>query len=211
MNEIGREALNYALNIDLYECLGLIFGILAVWYLIRESVLTWPAGILYVLVSFVVFWKIQLYGDLLLHVIFLVLNGYGWYFWIYGKNEDEKELPITTCSPRQNIIILLFSCMGIIAFGYFLAHIHTIWDHIPPAALPYWDSTTSILSVTGIWLMTKKKIENWYYWFIVDVLACGIYFYKGIYFYSFLYGIYIAMAVSGYLAWKKSPNLLSRS
>ncbi|WP_420581735.1 nicotinamide mononucleotide transporter [Reichenbachiella sp.] len=53
-------------------------------------------------------------------------------------------------------------------------------------------------------------MENWYYWFAVDVLACGIYFYKGIYFYSFLYGVYIVMAVSGYLAWKKSPNLLSK-
>ena len=211
MNEIVQDILNYALSIDLYELSGLIFGILAVWYLIKESILTWPAGILYVLVSFVVFWKIQLYGDLLLHVIFLVLNIYGWYFWVFGKKENEEELPITTYSLNQNLIVLLISIVGIWGFGFFLANINTIWSHIPPAALPYWDSTTSILSVTGIWLMTKKKLENWYYWFVVDVLACGIYFYKGIYFYSFLYGVYIAMAVSGYLAWKKSPNLLSRS
>ncbi|SMD31707.1 nicotinamide mononucleotide transporter [Reichenbachiella faecimaris] len=211
MNEIVQEILSYALSIDLYEFFGLVFGLLAVWYLIKESILTWPAGILYVIVSFVVFWKIQLYGDLLLHLIFLVLNIYGWYFWVFGKKKNEKELPITTYSLMQNAYILLLSIMGILGFGYFLAHIHFVWSHIPPAALPYWDSTTSILSVTGIWLMTKKKLENWYYWFIVDVLACGIYFYKGIYFYSFLYGIYIAMAVSGYLAWKKSPNLLLRS
>lgn len=211
MNEIVQDILNYALSIDLYELSGLIFGILAVWYLIKESILTWPAGILYVLVSFVVFWKIQLYGDLLLHVIFLALNIYGWYFWVFGKKENEEELPITTYGLNQNLIVLLISIVGIWGFGFFLANINTIWNHIPPAALPYWDSTTSILSVTGIWLMTKKKLENWYYWFVVDVLACGIYFYKGIYFYSFLYGIYIAMAISGYLAWKKSPNLLSRS
>ncbi|MEP2026395.1 MAG: nicotinamide riboside transporter PnuC [Reichenbachiella sp.] len=207
MNEIVQEILSYSLNIDGYEFLGLIFGILAVWYLIKESILTWPAGILYVLVSFIVFWEIRLYGDLLLHVVFLALNIYGWYFWVYGKQSKNKDLPITTYHLKQNIYILLISILGIFVFGYFLAHIHSIWDHIPPAAVPYWDATTSVLSITGIWLMTKKKLENWYYWFIVDVLACGIYFYKGIYFYSFLYGVYIAMAVSGYLAWKKSPNL----
>jgi len=211
MNSIIKEIFSYAEHIDLFELLGLIFGLLTVWYLIKESVLTWPAGILYVLISFVVFWEIQLYGDLLLHIIFLVLNIYGWYFWIFGKKKDEKELPITTYVFSQNLIVLLFSIIGIFGFGYFLSNIHLIWVHVPPAALPYWDATTSILSVTGIWLMTKKKLENWYYWFVVDVLACGIYFYKGIYFYSFLYGLYIAMAVSGYLAWKKSPNLLSRS
>ncbi|MEO9806117.1 MAG: nicotinamide riboside transporter PnuC [Reichenbachiella sp.] len=210
MTQIGHEILNYALGIDSYEFLGLIFGLLAVWYLIKESILTWPAGILYVLVSFIVFWKIRLYGDLLLHVVFLVLNIYGWYFWIFGRKNEEKELPITTYDPKQNLLLLLISGFGIVIFGYFLANINNIWGHIPPAALPYWDATTSVLSITGIWLMTKKKLENWYYWFVVDVLACGIYFYKGIFFYSFLYGVYIAMAVSGYLAWKKSPNLLSK-
>lgn len=207
MNNIVQDILSYALGIDWYELSGLIFGLLAVWYLIKESVLTWPAGILYVLVSFIVFWQIQLYGDLLLHVIFLVLNLYGWYFWVFGKKEGDKELPITSYTLKQNLVLLLISTAGIWMFGLFLENIQRIWSHIPPAALPYWDATTSILSVTGIWLMTKKKIENWYYWFVVDVLACGIYFYKGIYFYSFLYGVYIVMAVSGYLAWKKSPNL----
>lgn len=211
MNQLVEEIVGYALGIERYELLGLIFGLMAVWYLIKESVLTWPAGILYVLVSFVVFWRIQLYGDLLLHVVFLVLNIYGWYFWIFGKHENEEDLPITVYGFKQNMFILLMTLLGIFAFGYFLENIHRIWPHIPKAALPYWDSTTSMLSVTGIWLMTKKKIENWYYWFAVDVLASGIYFYKGIYFYSFLYGVYIAMAVAGYLAWRKSPNLRLKS
>ena len=178
MNNIATEVLNYMININLYEFMGLFFGLAAVWYLIKESVLTWPAGILYVLVSFVIFWQVKLYGDLLLHVVFLILNIYGWHFWIHGRVDHEKDLPITTYSLVQNLSILFFSIFGILIFGYFLAHINQIWSHIPPASLPYWDSTTSILSVTGIWLMTKKKIENWYYWFIVDVLACGIYFSK---------------------------------
>ena len=72
------------------------------------------------------------------------------------------------------------------------------------ASLPYWDSATSVLSVTGMWLTTKKKIENWYYWLIVDILATGIYMYKELYFYGILYFVYIFLAVAGYMAWKNS-------
>ena len=206
MNHFFSEIINYGLSIDPFELAGLFFGLMAVWYLIKESIYTWPAGILYVLVSFIVFWEIQLYGDFLLHIIFLVLNVYGWYFWVNGKKNKEEELPITTYPLGQNFVLIVISCIGTIVFGYFLSSIHH-WIEMEPSSLPYWDATTSVLSITGIWLMTKKKLENWYYWIVVDVLACGIYFYKGIYFYSFLYGLYIIMAFSGLLAWKKSANL----
>jgi nicotinamide mononucleotide transporter len=206
MNHFFSEIINYGLSIDPFELAGLFFGLMAVWYLIKESIYTWPAGILYVLVSFIVFWEIQLYGDFLLHIIFLVLNVYGWYFWVNGKKNKEEELPITTYPLGQNIVLVVISCIGTIVFGCFLSSIHH-WIEMEPSSLPYWDATTSVLSITGIWLMTKKKLENWYYWIVVDVLACGIYFYKGIYFYSFLYGLYIIMAFSGLLAWKKSANL----
>ena len=116
MHQYVNEIINYALGIDLYELSGLVFGLLAVWYMIKECVLTWPAGILYVLVSFVVFWKIQLYGDLLLHIVFLILNIYGWYFWVFGKAKEEKDLPITTYTLGQNITLLLLSFVGI---GFF--------------------------------------------------------------------------------------------
>ena len=75
------------------------------------------------------------------------------------------------------------------------------------ASLPYWDSTTSVLSITAMWLTAKKKIENWVIWLVVDLLATGIYYYKGLYFYCILYLVYIGMAVAGYLSWRKSMNL----
>jgi nicotinamide mononucleotide transporter len=79
------------------------------------------------------------------------------------------------------------------------------------ASLSYWDSTTSILSVVAMWLTAKKKIENWIIWLVVDVLATGIYYYKGIYFYCILYLVYTGMAVAGYLSWRRSMNQLSTS
>ena len=199
-----QEVIDYAIHMDHLELAGLIFGLLAVWYLIKQSLLTWPAGIIYVFISFVIFWRIQLYGDFILHIFFLVLNIYGWYYWVWGKKKGDEEVPVTVLSLKNNFLIALGTIAGVVVFGYFLQSLPLLIDGLQPAALPYWDATTSILSVTGMWLTTRKKIENWYYWIIVDVLATGIYIYKGIYFYSFLYGVYIVMAIYGYHEWRKT-------
>jgi nicotinamide mononucleotide transporter len=202
-----QEILDYAVNIDKLELAGLVFGLLAVWLLIKQHILTWPIGIIYVLISFVIFWRIQLYGDFFLHIFFLILNIYGWYYW--SKKSDKEELPVTRLSGIQNLKIAGLTALGVIVFGYFLQQLPIIFEGLEPASVPYWDATTSILSVTGMWLTTRKKIENWYYWLLVDVLAAGIYIYKGIYFYSFLYGVYIFMAVWGYMEWRKSEVIKS--
>ena len=89
MQEIWQEIISYASHIDFLELLGLIFGLVCVWLLIRQNIYTWPAGIIYVLISLVIFWRIQLYGDFILHIFFLILNIYGWYFWAFGKKKEE--------------------------------------------------------------------------------------------------------------------------
>ena len=201
MHEIWQEIISYASQIDLLEFLGLIFGLVCVWLLIKQNILTWPAGIIYVLISLVVFWEIRLYGDFILHIFFLVLNIYGWYYWLNGKKKKEEDVPVTNLSLQSNLLILGLTGVGVVIFGYFLENLPNWIDGLEPAALPYWDSTTSILSVTGMWLTTRKKFENWYYWLAVDILATGIYVYKGIYFYSALYFVYIFLAVGGLREW----------
>jgi nicotinamide mononucleotide transporter len=204
MQDYWNEVISYAGQMDILEFLGLVFGLLTVWYLIKQNILTWPAGITYVLISFVVFWKIQLYGDFILHIFFLILNIYGWYYWVNGKKEGEEELSVSTLSLKENIQLAILTVLGIVLFGYFLEHLPNIIEGLEPAAVPYWDATTSILSVTAMWLTTRKKIENWHYWLVIDILATGIYIYKGIYFYAILYFIYIFLAAAGLIEWRKS-------
>ena len=204
LNEIWREILSYSSQINFWELVGLVTGLLAVFFLIKQSIWTWPSGIAYVLVSFVVFWEARLYGDFLLHIFFLVLNIYGWAYWIKGDNSQKNNVVITQLSLKQAITTIGTTMIGIFVFARILIAIPNIFQGADPPALPYWDSTTSILSVTGMWLTARKKIDNWYYWFAVDVLATGIYFYKELYFYALLYLVYIAMAVAGYMAWKKT-------
>jgi nicotinamide mononucleotide transporter len=207
MNDIINLIFEYAKNIAFLELLGLIFGLLCVFFLIKESVLTFVFGIIYVLVSLFVFWDIQLYGDFILHLFFLILNIYGWYYWVNGHQKNGPSVNITITTMKSSIVLAALTGGGVLIFGYFLANINALFPNIPASSLPYWDATTSILSVTGMWLTAKKRLDNWYYWLIVDILATFIYAYKGIYFYAFLYLIYIAMAIIGYRAWKKSMNV----
>ena len=192
--------ISYILQIDVLEAAGLLFGLLAVYYLIRENSLTWPSGIIYVLVSFVIFWRAKLYADFGLHIVFLVLNIYGWWYWKGGSKNEQDDIPITKTSTTLQLTLWTISGVGIFIMGSLL---HQYSD----AALPYWDSATTVLSLTGMWLTARKKIENWHFWLVVDVLATGIYFYKGIHFYALLYLIYIILAVIGFVTWNKTMKL----
>lgn len=198
MESLLEDIIKYGSQIDVLEFSGLVFGLLAVYFLIKENILTWPAGIAYVLVSFVIFWQQKLYADFALHIFFLVLNVYGWWYWLRGgKTKEKEEVPITTTPVSRLLLLAFLSILGISVMG-------TLLTLYTDASVPYWDSATTVLSLTGMWLTARKKIENWHFWFVVDILATGIYFYKGIYFYAILYLIYIGLAIVGYLAWMKT-------
>lgn len=201
--EFISESIVYLRSMNWMEATGLVFGLLAVYYLIKEDILTWPTGIIYILISLIIFWQEQLYGDLLLHIFFLALNIYGWYFWVYGHNAEHEKPRISWLSTNMNVLYASISLVGILIFGYFLSSIHFIFTNLLPASVPYWDAATTSLSVVAMWLTARKKIENWIYWLIIDVLAVGIYTYKELYFYAILYFVYIGLAVIGFKSWIK--------
>ncbi|MEE4300172.1 MAG: nicotinamide riboside transporter PnuC [Pseudomonadales bacterium] len=183
--------------VDWLECAGLAAGLLCVWLLIRQNVWTWPVGIVYVCISLWVFLQAKLYADLGLHLVFLALNCYGWWFWLHGGSRSEDMVPVTTTDLRTLVVLVAVAMAAALASGAWFER-HT------DAALPYWDNTTTMLSLAAMWLSTRKKLENWILWFVVDVLATGIYFHKGLYFYTVLYLVYIGMAVMGWRAWRRA-------
>ncbi len=192
------------LAMSLIEIIGLVFGILAVYLLIRQSIWTWPVGIVYIVASLYIFSNARLYADLALHVFYLLMSLYGWYYWLQGGDRTESSLPVSD-EDRRTLLVLIAACGIAILISGSLFSIYTDAD------LPYWDNTTSILSLLAMWLQSRKKIECWALWLLVDVLSVGIYFYKGIYFYSLLYMIYTGMAFMGYVAWQKSLSNEHRS
>ena len=179
------------------EIFGLFTGTLSIALLIRQNIWTWPVGIAYTLASLYIFFTAKLYADFALHVLFLIMSSYGWYYWLHGNNRFDSELPVSSESKKvlaYSIIICSFSI--ILTSNLFIIY--------TDADIPYWDNTTSCLSVLAIWLQSRKKIESWIFWLIIDILSVGIYSYKGLYFYSLLYSIYVVMAFLGYVTWLES-------
>lgn len=202
MKQVFDSVIEYAFSMGVLEFFGMLFGLLAVYYLIKQNNLTWITGILYVLVSFIVFWDAKLYADFGLHVVFLILNIYGWYHWTH-PGEKVSELKVTRAPFWVLGTTVIGSLVGVLILGYLLGK--------TDASLAYWDSTTTVLSIFAMWLTARKYLENWHIWLVVDVLATGIYVYKEIYFYALLYGVYIIMAIIGLRKWQKSMGVYSHA
>lgn len=180
------------------EAMGLASGLLCVWLLIRQNIWTWPIGLLYALVSVAVFARARLYADLVLHLFYVGMNAYGWYYWLVGdRPSDEDELPVTHTDARTALVLLPVVALATVLTALFLVR-------FTDADLPWWDSTTTTLSFAAMWMTARKQIENWYVWLVVDVLATGVYAYKGLGFYALLYCVYIGMAFAGWWSWRQS-------
>lgn len=178
------------------EIFGAIFGFLSVYFTIRQNIWCWYFGLLQVTLYCFVFYTSKLYSDMILHIIYIFLQFYGWYNWKYGgSNKSTLRVTLltnTTFWIGVTVIATLFT-------GYIM---QTKTD----ASFPYEDAFIMIASLVAQYLMIKKVLESWLFWIIVDVVAIIIYAYKNLYFTTALYVLFLVMAVMGYLEWKKAYN-----
>ncbi len=185
--------------------IGFVSGILCVWLLIRENVLTFPIGLIYAVVTVVVMMRNQLYADTLLNLYYVAMNGYGWYFWLRGADSTRRrsagDLDITWTPPGQLKAAVCVIVLGSAAMGWYFAN----WTR---ADYAYTDSFTTVTSFVAMWMAARKYLENWILWFVVNVISVGVYVLKAggdeqLYFYAVLYAIYLLLAVVGWQTWRK--------
>jgi nicotinamide mononucleotide transporter len=178
------------------ELFAAIVGAVSVWLSVRQNILSWPTAIVNVILYALVFYQAKLYADMGLQVVYAVLSIYGWYEWLYG-GEGRTELRVTRTSPRLATLLTLIALFGSAGLGALLRH-------GTDAALPYMDSFLSSTSLVAQWMMTRKKLENWLVWILVDVLYVGMFVFKGLYLTAGLYAVFLGLAVKGYLDWRRS-------
>jgi nicotinamide mononucleotide transporter len=178
------------------EFLAVIAGFLCVYFTIKENIWCWPTGLLQVTLYIFVFYQAKLYSDVILHVIYVAMNIYGWYFWLHG-GKSRKEAHITRLSSAWLFTCVFGSTVGTLLLGWLMS---TRTD----AALPYADAFTTVFSLVAQWLLSRKKIENWHFWIVVDVVAIGVYFAKDLYLTGVLYIAFLIMATAGLLRWRSS-------
>ena len=182
------------------EIAGTILGLISVWLTVRQNIWCWPTGLVMVALYAVIFFQVKLYADAGLQVVYFVLQIYGWYEWLRG-GKGHSKLNVAHVSARLAALLAAIAVVATALMGYLLA---TRTD----AALPYWDSTATVLSLIAQWMLAKKYIENWLVWITVDVLSIGIYAAKALYPTMALYAAFLVLATLGWVEWRKSLRSL---
>ena len=178
------------------EIVAAVFGVISVFLSVRQNIWSWPTAIVNVGLYIIVFYESKLYADTGLQVIYVVLNAYGWYHWLYG-GKNRTELPVSRTSARLWLLLAALGATGTALIG-------TLLSQKTDAALPYIDAATTSTSLVAQWMMTRKLLENWVIWVAVDVVYIGMYVYKALYVTAVLYLIFLILSAMGYVQWRKS-------
>lgn len=182
------------------EIVAAVFTILSVLYSKKNNVLVFPTGMICTALFVYLLLKWGLLGDMMINAYYFIMSVYGWYIWT-RKVDDTQVTPISRMtSEEQKISILIF--IATLLFVYFIYEMFDKWHNWTA----YVDTITTAIFFVGMWLMAKRKIENWIFWIIGDIITVPLYFYKGLTFSSILYFVLTIIAIFGYLAWKKNLN-----
>ena len=185
------------------EYIAVFAGIASVWYSRAENILVYPVGLIntifYVYLSF----KGQLLGEASVNLYYTFMSIYGWYLW-NKKNQQQQHIVRITHSNKKWWLYqwIFFAVFYIIIF----ASLTYLKKNFAPGAIPWADAFASATAFTGMWLMTKKKVESWYWWIATNIASIPLYFVKQYVFTSVYYFVLLIMAVFGLMEWTKKAN-----
>ena len=182
------------------EIIGVLFGLASVLFAKKNNILVYPTGIISTIIFVYLLNKWGLMGDMMINIYYTTMSIYGWYLWS-RKSDDKPELPITSVTSKEIYygVLLFILTVVFVLFVYNYFDKFTDWT-------AYVDTFTTGIFFVGMWLMAKRKLENWILWVIGDLVSIPLYFYRGYTFTSIQYAIFTIIAVYGYIEWKKNLN-----
>jgi nicotinamide mononucleotide transporter len=184
---------------SLLEILGFFTGIAGVYLTIKRSPFCWPISALNVMLYAVIFYDAKLYADMGLQGVFLFFSVYGWYAWTKGSDNylpDSSPLQVKQSTIKELSFGILITIPIAVILGYML-------KNQTNADFPYIDSMLASLSIFAQILQTRKRLENWYIWILVDTVYILIYVSKELYLSALLYAVFLALAMQGVIEWRK--------
>jgi nicotinamide mononucleotide transporter len=202
VHRIAFTVLGYPLSY--IELVGTSCYLWSVWLIARKRSLTWPVGLVSSVLYLALFYQIRLYADAFEQIYYLGAGVYGW--WRWTAIPAGKDTHAIRFSPARQVAAWgAVTAAAAVGTGAFLSRVHIIWPLLfpEPAAFPYLDALTTVMSFTAMWLMAQKRTESWVYWIIVDVIGVGLYFVKEVRFVALLYVVLLLMAVYGAAMWMR--------
>tara|TARA_B110000003_G_scaffold112581_1_gene115212 strand:+ start:1583 stop:2206 length:624 start_codon:yes stop_codon:yes gene_type:complete len=188
---------NYSILNIVLEIVAVVLGFLSVWYSKNNSVLVYPTGMISTSIYVYLLLSVGLIGDMLINGYYFFMSIYGWYYWTRLLNGSYIN-PISRMNSNEYLISILLFVFAII-FVFVIYFNFNMWNSI----VAYIDTITTAIFFVGMWLMARRKIENWLFWIIGDIISIPLYLYKGMAITSFQYLVFAFIALAGYIAWKK--------
>jgi len=196
----------YDYPLSYIEFLGTILYFISVFLISKKNIITWPVGIVSVILYFILFYQIQLYADMIEQVYYFIISIFGWITWQKKKEEQPKQIIQSSWSTVKGIILALsITIASTCVLSFCISNFNKWFPEIFPetASFPFLDALTTVMSFVAMYLVTIRKNEGWIYWIIVDIIAIWLYWVKDVKFISIQYVILLGMAIYGFLNWIK--------
>jgi nicotinamide mononucleotide transporter len=178
------------------EVVAVAFGVVSVWLSTRQHIIAWPTALVNTALYFVVFAQAGLYANMGLQAVYFSLSCYGWYAWLHGGAQHEP-LVVARATRRHAMALVPLAIVVTIVTGVALSQVQD-------ATLPWPDAATTAISLVAQWMMTRKLLENWILWNIVNVAMVAMMLSQGLFLTAGLYAVYFVLAVMGYFSWRAS-------
>ena len=177
------------------EIAAALLGVINVWLVVGRSVWNFPFGMAMVALYFFVFWEAKLYSDALLQIFFFTIQLYGWWAWLRADRVDHG-VAVGWLSKAARLRWLVGTAIAVMLWGMGMAR-------FTDAAAPFTDAAVAGLSVSAQILQSLRKVESWVLWITVDVMAVGLFAWRGLEVTAALYGLFLFLAVVGLGEWRK--------
>lgn len=181
----------------LLQIVGVALGLLYLYLEYKADIRLWIVGLIMPCVHGLLYFKAGLYADFSMQLYYILAGLYGWIVWHNAPRNTESKAQRIQHTPTAWIVPLV--AVYVAAHGL----IYLFLTHCTNSNVPFWDSLTTALSVVAMWMLSRKLIEQWIVWGVVDLITVGLYLYKGIPLTASLYGLYTVLAVAGYLRWRR--------
>ena len=181
------------------EIAAALLGVVTVLLVVLRSLWNYPFGIAMVSLYFFVFWDAKLYSDALLQIFFLLIQLYGWWAWSRADRVDHG-VAVGWMGEGARLRWLAATALAIVLWGSGMAR----WTD---AAAPFADAAIAGMSVAAQVLQSLRKVESWALWVAVDILAVGVFAWRGLLVTSALYALFLVLAVAGFIQWQRKAAL----
>ena len=184
------------------QIVGTLLGLLYLWLEYKANIWLWIVGAIMPMVHGVLYLSSGIYADAMMQLYYVFAGIYGLYVWLRGAKRAEKVVNIQYTPTKWIIPLVVVYAVLHVAMYYLLSE-------FTDSRVPFFDSMSTALSIVAMWMLSRKLVEQWLVWLVVDMISVGLYLYKGIPITAMLYTLYCALALAGYMRWRRQVLIKS--